>query len=95
MVFEHIWRDPDLHINKGRQWHAFSDQLSADDMNFIVSNLNFVNDRIIQAQGTIVYVNGKPVMTVDVSSLFDNKVSLTGVKNWNIYVDENGNLTFE
>lgn len=46
MVFEHIWRDPDLNINNGKQWNPFSDNLSAQDMNYIVSNLNYVADNI-------------------------------------------------
>jgi hypothetical protein len=69
MIFESVWRDPNLHINKGRQWNAFSDQLSADDMNFIVSNLNYVKERLTSGQGTLVSVNGKPVLSFDATDL--------------------------
>ena len=69
MIFESVWRDPNLHINKGRQWNAFSDQLSADDMNFIVSNLNYVKERLTSGQGTLVSVNGTPVLSFDATNL--------------------------
>ena len=46
MVFEHIWRDPDFNINNGKQWNPFSDNITAQDMNYIVSNLNYVADNI-------------------------------------------------
>ena len=61
MVFESIWRDPNIYVNGGRQWNSFSDSLSVKDMNFIVSNLNYIKNNMgVFTEATKVVVDELP-----------------------------------
>jgi hypothetical protein len=46
LEFEKDWKEPSENINGGVRWTPITDELSIEDMNNIVSNLNYLKAEI-------------------------------------------------